>query len=130
MAEFTEYARPFQDASRRAGWKERSIPCWAGVAALGTGGCAGVHDGLRPCMTGLDPLDHAGGHHACHVAAQEAGASVSAEPVTDTLHRADGEGRCIETVSVTNLWRMQTPAGIEARDLRALWKRLAGRRGP
>lgn len=61
-----------------------------------------VHDGARPLI-----LPSA--ISTCYHAAQECGASVSAEPVTDTLHRADTQLMATETVSRQNLWRMQTP---------------------
>ncbi len=48
------------------------------------------------------------------------GQAVSAEPVTDTLHRTDAAGLALETVSRENLWRMQTPQIVETGVLKAL----------
>jgi len=72
-----------------------------------------VHDGARPLITPQAIT-------ACYEAAREYGAAVSAEPVTDTLHRVDDEGVATETVSRKNLWRMQTPQVVELAVLREL----------
>lgn len=110
-AEFVEYARPFSKvASIVPGGRERVESVLAGVSALSAEAASlvAVHDGARPLIT-PEAIT------ACYRAACIVGASVSAEPVTDTLHRADERGNCIETVSRQNLWRMQTPQvmGIE-----------------
>ena len=65
-----------------------------------------VHDGARPLIT-PEAVS------ACYQAAREFGASVSAEPVTDTLHRVNNQLLTVETVSRKNLWRMQTPQILE-----------------
>jgi 2-C-methyl-D-erythritol 4-phosphate cytidylyltransferase len=63
-----------------------------------------VHDAARPCLRHddlqalfetLDDSDAIGG--------------LLAAPVTDTLKRADGEGRVAETVARETLWRALTP---------------------
>lgn len=72
-----------------------------------------VHDGARPLITPQ-------AISACYEAAREYGAAVSAEPVTDTLHRVDHEGVATETVSRKNLWRMQTPQVVELAVLKEL----------
>ncbi len=97
------------------GGRERVDSVLAGVEALGQPipGYVAVHDGARPLVS-------AAAIAACCEAAREFGAAVSAEPVTDTLHRADRDGLTFETVSRDNLWRMQTPQVMEAAVLESL----------
>lgn len=95
-----------------------------------------VHDGARPFVT-RELIDRVlagctGGRGA-----------VAALPVTDTLKRADPEGRITHTLDRTGLWRAQTPqgfpraglllacrsardAGAAATDDAALFERYAG----
>lgn len=100
------------------GGRERVESVLAGVEALGEPGprFVAVHDGARPLIS---PAAIA----ACCAAAREFGAAVSAEPVTDTLHRADRDGLTFETVSRDNLWRMQTPQIMETSVLESLLRR-------
>jgi 2-C-methyl-D-erythritol 4-phosphate cytidylyltransferase len=116
MAEFEEIAAPFGKVREVvSGGKERVDSVLAGVSALDdlSPAFVAVHDGARPLIT-------PSAISACFAAAQEAGAAVSAEPVTDTLHRTDAAGLALETVSRENLWRMQTPQIVEASALKAL----------
>jgi 2-C-methyl-D-erythritol 4-phosphate cytidylyltransferase len=98
-----------------AGGLERVDSVLAGVSALDDLAPAyvAVHDGARPLIT-------PSAISTCFTAAREIGAAVSAEPVTDTLHRTDSAGLARETVSRENLWRMQTPQIVETGLLKAL----------
>jgi len=62
-----------------------------------------VHDAARPCLGRLELrrlIDSAGG--------DEVG-GILAIPVSDTLKRADNEGRILETEPRDHLWQAQTP---------------------
>ncbi|HEY5811315.1 MAG TPA: 2-C-methyl-D-erythritol 4-phosphate cytidylyltransferase [Terrimicrobiaceae bacterium] len=98
-----------------AGGKERVESVLAGTAAFGEPRpiFVAVHDGARPLITAETVS-------ACYQAACEFGASVSAEPVIDTLHRVDNQLLTTETVSRKNLWRMQTPQILELAVLESL----------
>jgi len=98
-----------------AGGKERvdSVLCGVGAFAEPRPIFVAVHDGARPLITSA-------AISACYHAATETGASVCAEPVTDTLHRVDGDLHTVETVSRKNLWRMQTPQILELAALESL----------
>jgi 2-C-methyl-D-erythritol 4-phosphate cytidylyltransferase len=69
-----------------------------------------VHDGARPLVT-PDLIVR------CFDAAREHGASVAAEPLTDTLQRADESGCCAGIVDREGLWRMQTPQVFRTADI-------------
>ena len=62
-----------------------------------------VHDSARPCLTG-----HAIDQLIALVADNEAG-GLLAEPLTDTLKRADESGHVFRTEPRERLWRAQTP---------------------
>lgn len=62
-----------------------------------------VHDAARPCLAPAD-----GGRLVAAVLASGTGALL-AEPVVDTIKRVDGDGRVLETVDRSELWRAQTP---------------------
>jgi 2-C-methyl-D-erythritol 4-phosphate cytidylyltransferase len=116
MGEFKKIAAPFAKVREVvAGGKERVDSVLAGVSALDDQAPAfvAVHDGARPLITPA-------AISACYAAARETGAAVSAEPVTDTLHRTDAAGLALETVSRDNLWRMQTPQIVATPVLRQL----------
>lgn len=105
IGEFTEIAAGLPKVSRIvAGGVERAHSVLEGVRALveDRPEFVAVHDGARPLVT-PEAIS------LCFREAIEHGASVSAEPVTDTLHRTDAERFARETVSRENLWRMQTP---------------------
>lgn len=61
-----------------------------------------VHDGARPLA---DPALFDEGVHL----AREHGAAAPALPVTDTIKRADGERRVVETLARDRLYLVQTP---------------------
>jgi 2-C-methyl-D-erythritol 4-phosphate cytidylyltransferase len=114
--EFKKIAAPFGKVRKVvAGGKERVDSVLAGVSALDevAPDFVAVHDGARPLIT-------PSAISSCFTAARETGAAVSAEPVTDTLHRADPAGLARETVSRENLWRMQTPQIVAAGTLKDL----------
>ncbi|MFU8765048.1 MAG: 2-C-methyl-D-erythritol 4-phosphate cytidylyltransferase [Haliea sp.] len=62
-----------------------------------------VHDGARPC---LSPAD--GERLVATVLASGTG-GLLAEPVVDTIKRVAVDGRVLETVDRSELWRAQTP---------------------
>ena len=100
----------------------------AGLAALA--GAAGedwvlVHDAARPCLSGadLDALLAAGADHAV--------GALLAEPVADTLKRADAASASEATVDRRGLWRALTPQMFRHGPLRAaLRAALAAGREP
>jgi len=116
MAEFERIAAPFTKVREVvAGGRERVDSVLSGVSALDdlSPVYVAVHDGARPLIT---PVAISG----CFQAAKETGAAVSAEPVTDTLHRTDADNFALETVAREHLWRMQTPQIVEAAVLKSL----------
>jgi 2-C-methyl-D-erythritol 4-phosphate cytidylyltransferase len=62
-----------------------------------------VHDAARPCLSRADlaRLLEAGAQHPV--------GALLAEPLTDTLKRADAASACESTVDRRGLWRAQTP---------------------
>lgn len=116
MVEFEKIAAPFAKVREVvAGGRERVDSVLAGVSAFDDLAPVhlAIHDGARPLIT-------PGVISACYRAAVEFGAAVTAEPVTDTLHRTDPAGFALETVSRENLWRMQTPQILETAVLKTL----------
>ncbi|QPJ63949.1 MAG: 2-C-methyl-D-erythritol 4-phosphate cytidylyltransferase [Candidatus Nitrohelix vancouverensis] len=61
-----------------------------------------VHDGVRPFAT-REMIE------SVIRSAEQHGAAIVAVPLSDTLKRADAEGRVKETIPRENLWRVQTP---------------------
>ncbi len=87
------------------GGAQRHLSVWNGlqnIASEAGDHYVAVHDGARPLVT---PEVIA----RCLDLAQQAGAACCASPVTDTLKRADAQGRIASGVDRTNLWAMQTP---------------------
>lgn len=62
-----------------------------------------VHDAARPCLSAA-LLDKLIAELSCDVVG-----GILAAPVADTLKRAGGDGRILETVSRERLWGAQTP---------------------
>jgi 2-C-methyl-D-erythritol 4-phosphate cytidylyltransferase len=93
-----------------AGGDTRQESVSNGLAAV-TANFVAVHDAARPLVT-ASLITH------CFEAAVEHGAAVAAEPVTDTLQRADANGRCEAIVEREGLWRMQTPQVFRSADIR------------
>lgn len=85
------------------GGAERHLSVWAGIQAVGAD-CdfVAVHDGARP-------LIHPAQISRCLERARESGAAASARPVSETLKRADGDGRVCGSVDRAGLWIMETP---------------------
>ena len=86
-----------------AGGVERQDSVWNGLEALSPEmGIVAIQDAARPCTT--QELIA-----ATIVAAQETGAAVAAQPVTDTIKEtADGK-IILRTVDRAKLWAVQTP---------------------
>lgn len=61
-----------------------------------------VHDGARPCVTGIEIERLLGWHH-------EAEGALLAVPVRDTLKRESSGGRVARTEDRTGLWQALTP---------------------
>lgn len=86
-----------------AGGAERHLSVWAGMQA-----CAAeteiiaVHDGARP-------LIQAAQISKCIAAARASGAVACARPMTETIKRADAQGRITESLDRTGVWVMETP---------------------
>jgi 2-C-methyl-D-erythritol 4-phosphate cytidylyltransferase len=103
---FTELAsrfhlqKPFRVA---VGGAERQDSVWNGLEALPlTAEIVAIQDAARPCTS--DELIA-----ATVRAADETGAAVAAQPVTDTLKESD-DGRLIQrTLDRSKLWAVQTP---------------------
>jgi 2-C-methyl-D-erythritol 4-phosphate cytidylyltransferase len=94
------------------GGKTRQESVTNGLAALAPDAeFVAVHDAARPLIT-PDLISR------CLAAAAEHGAATVAEPVTDTLQRADDAGCCAEVVDREGLWRMQTPQIFRVAELR------------
>lgn len=93
-----------------AGGKSRQESVRNGLEAVTTDFVA-VHDAARPLVTPSFVS-------RCFEAAIEHGAAVAAEPVTDTLQRADESGFTDGTIDRAGLWRMQTPQTFRTNDLR------------
>ena len=103
------------------GGAERHLSVWNGLTALPPDAdLVAVHDGARP-------LIHPDQISRCIAAARTHGAAASARRITDTLKRADAEGRVIGSVDRAGLWAMETPQ-VFRRDLlvEAYRKVLAG----
>jgi len=90
----------------RCGGDSRAQSVLNGLRAIA--GCAPndmvlVHDAARPCLTAGD-IDRL----IAEVGEDEAG-GLLAEPLADTLKRADAHGRILKTEPREHLWRAQTP---------------------
>ena len=89
------------------GGAERVHSVLAGLRALPASVAPGdwvlVHDAARPCLRAddLSRLIDEGTRHAV--------GALLAQPMSDTVKRADGLGQSEATVSRGNLWRAQTP---------------------
>jgi 2-C-methyl-D-erythritol 4-phosphate cytidylyltransferase len=98
---------PAKLLSTYAGGRERAVTVLNGLHALaahaGPDDWVLVHDAVRPCLRPGDVAklvatvgDHPDG-------------GLLGMPVTDTVKRADADGRVIETVARARLWRALTP---------------------
>lgn len=95
-----------------AGGAERQDSVWNGLTALPvTAEIVAIHDAARPCTS--DELI------ATTVqAADETGAAVAAQPVTDTI-KESADGRLIQrTLDRSQLWAVQTPQSFRVEVIR------------
>lgn len=122
IGEFREISKEFPKVVAVVeGGKERADSVLNGLEALAPKPFfVAIHDGARPLITPEAIV-------ACYRMAIEYGAAVSAEPVTDTLHRVDSHLLATENIPRKNLWRMQTPqiAGYDV--LHSLFQEVADR---
>jgi 2-C-methyl-D-erythritol 4-phosphate cytidylyltransferase len=89
-----------------------------GLAAVGDGfDLIAVHDAARPL---LDPVDLT----RVLDEAQRSGAATLCAPVTDTLKKADAEGRVSGSVPREGLWGMQTPQVFRSDLIRLAYQRV------
>ncbi len=102
---------------RAIGGAERSDSVAAALEVVGSLGKAGdwvlVHDAARPCVTREDI-------ERLLTRVRDSGiGGILAEPVVDTVKRADAAGRVEATLDRTGLWRAQTPQMFRVGELRA-----------
>ena len=100
LAEKYRFRKPFRVV---AGGKARQDSVWNGLEALSPAAeVVAIQDAARPCTS--EALIA-----ATIAAAQETGAAVAAQPVTDTI-KESRDGRLIErTLDRSRLWAVQTP---------------------
>ena len=103
------FQKPFRIV---VGGPERQDSVWNGLAALPvTAEIAAIQDAARPCTSG-ELIE------ATVRAADESGAAVAAQPVTDTLKESD-DGRFIQrTLDRSRLWTVQTPQAFRVEVIR------------
>ena len=94
------FQKPFRIAT---GGAERQDSVWNGLEALSPAAeVVAIHDAARPCVSG-ELIE------ATVKRAEETGAAVAAQPVTDTI-KESADGRLIErTLDRSKLWAVQTP---------------------
>lgn len=104
----------FRTLALREGWTklrailpggvQRHLSVWNGLQTLANAAddYVAVHDGARPLAT-PDMIER------CFDLARKTGAACCAAPVSDTLKRADANGRIVVGVDRQDLWAMQTP---------------------
>lgn len=95
-----KFRKPFRIVM---GGKERQDSVWNGLEALSPATqVVAIQDAARPC-TSLELIE------ATVKGAEETGAAVAAQPVTDTI-KESSDGRWIErTLDRSKLWSVQTP---------------------
>ena len=100
LAEKYHFQKPFHVV---AGGEERQDSVWNGLKALSAASeIVAIQDAARPCTTGELIA-------ATVKAAEESGAAVAAQPVTDTI-KESADGRFIQrTLDRSRLWSVQTP---------------------
>ncbi|MGA9778392.1 MAG: 2-C-methyl-D-erythritol 4-phosphate cytidylyltransferase [Limisphaerales bacterium] len=111
--------KPFRTV---VGGAERQDSVWNGLEALPvTAEIVAIHDAARPCAS--DELI------ATTVqAAEETGAAVAAQPVTDTI-KESADGRLIQrTLDRSKLWAVQTPQSFRVEVIRRALAEVRRRR--
>jgi 2-C-methyl-D-erythritol 4-phosphate cytidylyltransferase len=100
LAEEYHFQKPFRVV---VGGAERQDSVWNGLQALSAASeIVAIQDAARPCTTGELIA-------ATVKAAEESGAAVAAQPVTDTIKESTN-GRFIQrTLDRSRLWSVQTP---------------------
>jgi 2-C-methyl-D-erythritol 4-phosphate cytidylyltransferase len=100
LAEAYHFQKPFRIV---IGGKERQDSVWNGLKTLSAAAeIVAIQDAARPCTSGELIA-------ATVKAAEESGAAVAAQPVTDTL-KESADGRFIQrTLDRSRLWSVQTP---------------------
>ncbi len=95
-----------------AGGAERQDSVWNGLAALPvTAEIVAIQDAARPCTSGELIATTV-------QAADETGAAVAAQPVTDTIKESE-DGRLIQrTLDRSKLWTVQTPQSFRVEVIR------------
>ncbi|MBT8044331.1 MAG: 2-C-methyl-D-erythritol 4-phosphate cytidylyltransferase, partial [Verrucomicrobiae bacterium] len=90
------------------GGDDRHDSVHAGLELLAEGtDFVAVHDGARPLIS-CEQITRV------FEAARQHSAATSARPITETVKRADSEGRVTESVSRESLWLMETPQIFQA----------------
>ena len=119
LAQKFHFRKPFHVVT---GGKERQDSVWNGLEALSaTVEIVAIHDAARPCVT--EELIEATVRRA-----EETGAAVAAQPVTDTIKESD-DGRLIgRTLDRSKLWSVQTPQTFRVEVIRRALE-LVRRRG-
>jgi 2-C-methyl-D-erythritol 4-phosphate cytidylyltransferase len=98
------------------GGAERQDSVWNGLEAISSEAViAVIQDGARPCTAEELIL-------RTIQAAQQAGAAVAAQRVTDTVKESDGGTRIARTVDRSRLWSVQTPQTFRVDVIRAALK--------
>lgn len=72
-----------------------------------------VHDAARPCVPASDV------RRLVHSVTASGEGAILAQPLADTLKRADGRARVVATVDRRDLWRALTPQMFRVGELRA-----------
>jgi 2-C-methyl-D-erythritol 4-phosphate cytidylyltransferase len=75
------------------------------LAAAGPGDPVLVHDAARPLLS----PELAEAVLGALLGAEQLDAAIAAVPVSDTIKRADGAGRVLQTLDRSSLWAVQTP---------------------
>jgi len=103
------------------GGAERHLSVWNGLEALSADSTlVAIHDGARPLID-AETISR------CLKTAREKGAAACARRVTETMKRADAEGRVTGSVDRENLWAMETPQCFHVELIRRAYREvLAG----
>ena len=94
------FQKPFRIVT---GGAERQDSVWNGLEALSAAAeVVAIHDAARPCVSGeliAETIKHA----------EESGAAVAAQPVTDTIKESVDGKSVTRTLDRSRLWSVQTP---------------------